>query len=215
MTCLRPYYLERLGYNIPCRKCIQCRIQATKEWSIRLMHELEYHTEACFITLTYRDEDLPEDRSLDKKVLQDFIKRLRKRIEPVRIKYYACGEYGNEHDREHYHLIVFGWEPNIGDLFYVYFKKGKRYYASKIIRGLWPYGFNTVGTVTSDSCQYVAGYVRKKLTGTKAKEIYRGRIQPFALQSTGLGAQFAYDKRHEIKERLSVTQGNKNVGLPR
>ena len=51
----------------------------------------------------------------------------------------------------------------------------------------WDKGFVSVGTVTADSCGYVAGYVRKKLTGPMAEEVYNGRVPPFQLQSQGLG----------------------------
>jgi len=179
------------------------------------MHEARYHENNCFITLTYRDEDLPLCRSLCKQILQRFIKRLRKYLGEQKIKYYACGEYGSLFEREHYHLIVFGWQPPLEDLYLAYIKKGKKYYGSRIISTLWTHGYNTVGTVTPDSCQYVAGYVKKGPNITNLKRMLKGRLQPFALQSTGLGAYYAYENREKIKANLSVIEGKKNFGLPR
>ena len=219
MTCTRPYVYypspNSRGQVSPCRRCMSCRIALTNEWTTRLMHEAGEYPDNCFITLTYRDEDLPENRSLSKRTLQLFIKRLRKYLDGRKIKYYAVGEYGDKHDREHYHLIVFGWQPPLDDLFRAYRKGGKNYYGSKAIQDLWTFGFNTVGNVTRDSCQYVVGYVRKKLFGTMAKKIYGQRIPPFALQSHYIGARYAVRHSERIHTELSVIEGRKNIGLPR
>ena len=93
---------------VPCGKCIGCRIAKRKEWSLRMLHELTYHPQSSFITLTYDDYHLPSDNSLKKRHLQLFIKRLRKNLGERRIKYFACGEYGGQTMRPHYHAILFG-----------------------------------------------------------------------------------------------------------
>ena len=184
---------------------------------MRLLHEAQSHEENCFITLTYRDDDLPKDRSLSKRTLQLFIKRLRKKLGDKKIRYYGVGEYGKLHDREHYHLIVFGWTPSITSLYKAYFKKGRQYYGSRELDTIWTYGFNVVGTVTSDSCQYVAGYVRKKLTGALGEVQYKdkGRIPPFAIFSRGHGATYAFSIRDKIKNDLSCSPAGKVSCLPR
>ena len=215
MLCFRPKFYYKLGFPVPCRKCLACRKQIANEWSIRLVHESRQHDQNCFITLTFNDKHLPLCRSLCKRTLQLFIKRLRKKLGETKIKYYAVGEYGKKHSREHYHLIIFGWSPPLEDLYYVFSKQGRKYYSSRSISALWTRGFNTVGTVTSSSCRYAAGYVQKKLYGERASIVYAGRLQPFALQSTGLGARYAYENREKIKACLSVNEGNKNIGLPR
>ena len=197
---------------VPCGKCMSCKIARTREWTTRLTLESYDHERSCFITLTYRDEDLPVNRSLSKRELQLFMKRLRKVI-PEKIKYYACGEYGDLGDREHYHAIIFGWRPPLEDLYKVGSKKHPRF-VSRMLESVWPYGFNTVGNVTHDSCQYVAGYVRKK-SYHLIDEIYGTRQPPFQLQSQGLGLAYAERHKEEIKESLHVTDKGKNVGLPR
>jgi len=199
---------------VPCRRCMPCRIALTREWTTRLMHEALCHDDNCFVTLTYRTEELPEDRSLNKRILQLFIKRFRKKVK-VKIKYYAVGDYGELNDREHYHLIIYGWKPPLDDLFTASKKNGRNYYGSRIISTLWPYGFNAVGTVTRDSCQYTCGYVRKKAFGQRGNDTYGKRLPPFALQSGGIGAWYAFQNRERIQEHLCVIEGNKNLGLPR
>ena len=63
---------------VPCGQCIACRLNYAKFWSIRMMQELRKHDAACFATLTYDDEHLPDDHILHKEDLQNFWKRLRK-----------------------------------------------------------------------------------------------------------------------------------------
>ena len=110
---------------------------------------------------------------------------------------------------------MFGWQPPLGDLYVGKRKKGKIYYASRTLDTVWTHGFNVVGNVTRHSCQYTVGYVRKKLYGSRAAEVYAGRLQPFALQSKGLGASYVFDHREDIEKHLCVREGKKNFGLPR
>ena len=140
--------------EVPCGHCIACRIARTREWTIRLLHESEFWSDTSFLTLTYNDDFLPSDGSLVPRDLTLFFKRLRKDLSHDRrkIKYYACGEYGDTYGRPHYHAIVFGISPN----------------DKKLVEENWPYGFVRIGTVTYDSCRYVAGYVQKKLYGKGA-----------------------------------------------
>lgn len=104
------------------------------------------HKSALFVTLTYAPEHLPVGGNLDKRALQLFLKRLRKAIQPLRIRYYAAGEYGERYSRPHYHLIIFGLS---------------RAYADAVRRS-WPYGYVDIGAGERMSYQYVAGYITKK-----------------------------------------------------
>lgn len=188
----------RLKYQeVPCGKCMLCRIERTREWKNRLLLELDYWDEACFITLTYNEENLPMDHSLDKKELQNFFKRLRRRLGDKKIKYYAVGEYGDLHHRPHYHAIIFGCQ-------------NKEY-----IEDSWPFGFVQVGAVEHDSIQYVTGYIRKKLFGDMAKEVYGERTPPFSNMSQGLGLRFVQDNEKELRKNLGYTLGGVQQGLPR
>ena len=42
-----------------------------------------------------------------------------------------------------------------------------------------------------------------------------GRLPPFALQSTGLAARYAFDNKSKLEKHLSVIEGGKNLGFPR
>lgn len=125
------------------------------------MHEFN-----CFITLTYSDENLPLDRSLSKRDFQLFMKRLRKSIAPLKVRFFAGGEYGDLNARPHYHALLFGYD--FPDKKFHKHSAGKPLYTSQALEKLWPNGFALIGDVTFESAAYVASYCHKKLTGTMA-----------------------------------------------
>lgn len=217
MTCTRPWLFkteEGKIIELPCRRCMACRISMAREWAIRMENESWYHNESMFLTLTYSDENLPEDGSLDKIAVQKFLKRFRKRIYPKKVKYMYSGEYGDEELRPHYHFIIFGWQPDFNDLYFIGQRGKRKYFSSKVINELWPFGNNYVGVVESKSIAYVTRYVTKKLFGKKADEVYGTRVRPFMHASHGIGLQYAMDNKEKIEESGVVMFG-KNVGTPR
>lgn len=139
------------------------------------MHEARYHEQSCFLTLTYNDQYLPSDMSLNRIHGQKFIRRLRKSIPGKNIRYIFAGEYGENHDlttldtlgRPHFHMILFGhdfedktqWNPTL--------------HRSEELERLWPFGFSTIGEVTRDSAAYVARYCCKKISGEQAEKHYQ------------------------------------------
>lgn len=156
--------------QIPCGQCIGCRLERSRQWAIRCMHESSLYENNCFITLTYHDQFLPPGNSLNKKHFQDFMKRLRKSVAPLKIRYFHCGEYGDESNRPHYHACLFNID--FADKILYSTKNGVRLYVSKRLQALWPFGFCTIGDVTFESAAYVARYVLKKVTGEKAVDHY-------------------------------------------
>lgn len=169
--------------KIPCGRCIGCRLEYSRQWAIRCVHEAQLHERNSFITLTYNDENLPKDGSLNKKHFQDFMKRLRKELDKkgIKIRYYHCGEYGEMLMRPHYHAIIFGYDFPDRKLFTV--RRGVRLYRSEMLERLWPFGFSTVGDVTFESAAYVARYVLKKINGDKAEEHYGGKQPEYTTMS--------------------------------
>lgn len=73
-------YLDR-PVSLPCGQCVGCRLERSRQWAIRCMHEASLYEDNCFITLTYSDEHLPADGSLQLDHFQKFMKRLRKRFD--------------------------------------------------------------------------------------------------------------------------------------
>ena len=196
--------------TVPCGRCMACRIRRTAEWTTRLLHEL-HGKPGCFVTLTYNNENLPVGETLVKEHLQLFMKRLRKQIEPTKIKYFACGEYGDKTNRPHYHAVIVNWMPDIERCY----RPGKTYLASRDIERIWKYGNNTVGYPDREAIQYVVGYIRKKITGKMAEDYYEGRQPPFQLQSQGIGIQYAEAHKEQILSKYEITRNGHNVGVPR
>lgn len=154
--------------ELPCRNCISCRLERSRIWSIRVMHEAQMHDQNCFITLTYNEAHYQP--GLLYRHFQLFMKRLRKHAKkPVR--FYMCGEYGDQNGRPHFHACLFGWSPADQVLFKA-LPSGSSLFTSKTLEGLWPFGYSTVGTLTLESAAYVARYVMKKVTGPGADSHY-------------------------------------------
>lgn len=162
--------------EIPCYWCIGCRMTRSQEWSTRIYHEAMLHDFNSFVTLTYSDAFLPDNYSVSVSEMQKFMKRVRKGLSDIRVRYFACGEYGDRNFRPHYHLIIFGYDfPDR-----VPWRKapsGMISYRSAELERYWPFGHCEVGTVTQQSAGYVARYVLKKVTGMDAEEHYR-RVHP-------------------------------------
>lgn len=157
--------------QLPCGQCIGCRLERSRQWAVRCMHEASLHEHKCFITLTYDDVHIPHDGSLNHRHFQLFMKRLRKHFSTIDIRYYMCGEYGGTLGRPHYHAILFG--VNFAD--YTIWRKsdaGSSLYRSKILERLWPFGFSSIGSVTFESAAYVARYIMKKVNGDIASKHY-------------------------------------------
>ncbi|AXL14704.1 replication initiator protein [Microviridae sp.] len=161
--------------TLPCGQCTGCRLERSRQWAIRCLHESQLHEKNCFITLTYSDDHLPTDGSLNHGHWVLFAKRLRKKYGKG-IRYYMCGEYGEQFARPHYHACLFNHD--FEDKLQFSERDGIPLYQSEALNKLWstpygdPLGFASVGDVTFQSAAYVARYIMKKITGEKAEEHY-------------------------------------------
>jgi hypothetical protein len=157
--------------TLPCGQCVGCRLERSRQWAIRCVHEASLHKDNCFITLTYAPEHLPFDNSLHYRDFQLFMKRLRKRFPDSKIRFYMCGEYGENFGRPHFHACLFGWNFPDRKLFFTS-KHGDKVYRSDTLEELWPFGLCSIGEVTFKSAAYVARYIMKKVTGKAAYAHY-------------------------------------------
>ncbi len=174
--------------QLPCGQCVGCRLERSRQWAIRCMHEAQMHTQNCFITLTYDDAHLPSDRSLHYRDFQLFIKRLRKRYPGRRIRYYMAGEYGENFGRPHWHACIFGLDFDDKKL-WKRTAANSVLYRSKDLELLWPFGYSSIGDVTFESAAYVARYIMKKVTGKNAAEHYQ-EIDPDTGEITNRTPEF-------------------------
>lgn len=193
----------------PCGQCMACRISYAQQWAIRATHESQMHKENCFITLTY-EEDTP-NMSLIPSDLSNFFRRLRYE-KGKNFKYLACGEYGTEGERPHYHALLFGLD----------FPRLKSQLVSENssqcpeLYDLWKLGHVSIGNLTPETCNYVAQYSVKKINGKNKDWHYKGRIPEFIRVSTGgIGKDYALRYSSEILNRGYVQYLNEPAPLPR
>lgn len=149
--------------TVPCGQCIGCRLEYSRQWAVRCMHEASCHEENVFITLTYDDAHLPAFGSLDRGAFPRFMKRLRKANDGKRVRYFHCGEYGDRSGRPHYHALLFGHD--FSDKVPWSSRGDHVVYRSPELERLWPFGLSEIGSVSFESAAYVARYVTKKVTG--------------------------------------------------
>lgn len=157
--------------KLPCGQCVGCRLERSRQWAMRCVHESKLHEKNCVVTLTYNDVNLPEFGKLVKRDLQLFMKRLRKEFGSG-IRFYACGEYGENNKRPHYHCVLFNFDF-ADKKFYKRSKTGDNLYTSVTAERVWSKGFAVVGEVTFESCAYIARYVVDKITGPAAADYYQ------------------------------------------
>lgn len=184
--------------QVPCGKCIGCKLQKSKEWSIRCMHEASLYWRNCWLTLTLSDTYLhlrPNPYSLQRGIDSEmtlFIKRLRNKYGEG-IRYFYCAEYGETcffcnksknmcscgsyhpwRGRPHYHMCVFNHD--FDDKRFYKQINGKNHYNSESLDALWTdpktginMGYATISDLTYDSAAYTARYTTKKITGDMLK----------------------------------------------
>ncbi|UDN67779.1 replication initiator protein [robinz microvirus RP_115] len=155
-------------FLIPCGRCTGCRLERSRQWAMRCMHEKQMHSASSFVTLTYDDKHIPEGGSLSMDHYVRFMKRLRHHVD-AKVRFCGCGEYGDVTFRPHYHLLLLN--VDFGDRRYLKLSaSGLPLYSSKLLESLWSedgesLGHCNIGNVDFDSCAYVARYVMKKVIG--------------------------------------------------
>lgn len=223
---------------ISCGRCIGCRLERSRQWATRAVHESSLYPENCFITLTFRDA-CPLDGtktdptfSLYKHHFQRFMKRLRRefalgvlshpkkngylpRFKSPNIRYLHCGEYGENLGRPHHHACLFNFD--FFDKQYWKTKEGNRYYTSEILNNLWPHGMCIIGDVTFESAAYVARYIEKKVNGENAEYYYDGKLPEYSTMSRrpGLGKQWMKKYTDDIFPKDYVVIRGERSNVPK
>lgn len=248
MTCFRPEraFRDREGgtvrfggfwsgetgdpLSLPCGRCVGCRMDRARSWSIRIGHEAQLYDSNLFVTFDYAPEHLPASLSLEYRDMQLFLKRLRKAVSGVSvapdgrkpIRFFLCGEYGEKFKRPHWHVILFNCAMKDRE---VYYNGTSR---SKMMEDLWAKGGCVIGDVTPESAAYVAGYTQNKVYGRGAYEHYEdvvntttgevtSRRPPFVVMSRkpGIGAWW-YDKfGGDVFPHDHAIQAGKSYKVPR
>lgn len=181
--------------TLPCGQCRGCRLEKSRQWAMRAVHEAQMHRENSMLTLTYDDEHLPRrylrgidangtplwSGTLDKLAPSAFMHRLREHQRrrsqnapsTKKPRFYLAGEYGEKYRRPHYHICLFG-HAFLDDRIYLRRSPtGHKLWRSPTLEKLWPFGFSSIGELTFESAAYVARYIMKKQTGDLAKTHYQ------------------------------------------
>lgn len=219
-----------LPVTVPCGQCSGCRLERSRQWAVRCVHESQMHQENAFITLTFNDDHLPSNYSLDVAHWQKFMKRLKSRVRRKsgkaaadRIKFYHCGEYGPKYYRPHYHACLFGFDFGDKKLWRV--QNDQPLFTSEYLSELWPYGYSSVGSVTFQSAAYVARYIMKKITGDQADNHYdivnleTGEITrqkpEYVTMSNGIGKSWLERYKDDVYNGDFVVMNGKKMRPPR
>lgn len=229
-----PLYDRKECIQIPCGKCIGCRLSYARQWADRCMLELQYHDSAYFVTLTYNDEHVPRSAygdpetgeaqpvlTLNRRDVQLFLKRLRRACPDDSIRYFGCAEYGPNTFRPHYHLIIFGLHLNDLQLKRQDVDGKVNAWTSATLQAAWserPFGnyspiLDSLGDVECsdvswEACNYVARYIVKKQLGPDGRNFYDSFniTPPFTFMSLkpGIGRCY-YDDHPEIYEYDTIS----------
>ena len=220
-SCSNSIKLKNVDFRVPCGKCLNCQKKRRSDWSLRLYHEYLYSDSAFFITLTYDEINVPTTKegykTLHKKHIQDYIKRLRndhikyvqkhfkvskKDVYKVskKVRYYAVGEYGTKTRRPHYHMLLFNYDiANLAPLT----NQWKNTDTNQ------QFGHVDIGTVSGASINYVTKYMFKDHY-SKDK-----RVKPFSLMSKkpiiGQAYLDQYKNYHETSNDLTTADGKGTV----
>lgn len=225
--------------QVPCGKCLECRIQHSKMWADRCVLEAKQYDHNYFVTLTYdilppawHDDNSGKfyaEGSLYPKDLQNFLKRLRKRFQGINIRFLASGEYGSSSLRCHFHLILFNCPLDDLSTTFKMLVDGKEkihildnpnYYFSQTIYDAWhKKGMITVCPFNFTTAQYVANYVTKKINKTYLDKLdHIGYYPEFLRMSNrpGIGAD-AFDLKYYANGHIIIpSQGKAHVSsIPR
>ncbi|AXH76776.1 MAG: replication initiator protein [Microviridae sp.] len=209
--------------TIKCGQCIGCKLENSRVWAMRAVHETKLYKRNCFITLTYDEENLPHRGQLNYDDFQQFMKRLRKKY-GENIRFYMCGEYGTLNGRPHYHAILFNhdWTDK------KHFKKsesGESIYTSESLQRLWPHGHSSSGEATFESAAYIARYCVQKRTGEDSEEHYKRydylgeyQLAPEFNQMSrkpGIGGDWLKFYKEDIFARDIVIINGKETNVPK
>lgn len=190
----------------PCGHCRGCLKDYIQSWSDRCNFESQTQSmPSALVTFTYNDEHLPVDCGVNYDDVRDFNKRFRyyltSKDSSRRYKFYVSSEYGLEDFRPHYHMMLFGFDPqssfDMSCLYKAWCEHGE------------PIGFFEADFLTSGRIKYAMKYVHKELSADMQDDIAKRGLPPlFHTMSKGIGFDwFLKNLDHLIKHRGYVSEG--------
>lgn len=202
--------------SVPCGRCDLCIHRSAGEWSNRLIWEAQgLNGQAFAVTLTYANDQLPRDGSVDMEGVRAFIKRLRSRLDyhqGKRLRYFVAAEYSPAPSfRPHYHGCIYGFWPS--DAVSMGGKGRSAIWTSPLVEGAWGHGHIAIQELTPGTARYVAGHAMSKLTPQAS--IPPGLAPAGRCMSQGLGRDFYARFGGDLRRVDFAVIDGQRVPLPR
>ena len=215
---------------VPCGKCLGCRLDKAQDWAIRCSHEIQMYEDrglpSSFLTLTYNEEHLPNPPSINRNDPKRFIHNLRQHVTRETgttksgIRFFGCGEYGEQLSRPHYHMLMFGYQfPDIE--VHTRNQNDQPIYTSATMDRLWGKGYCTTANASYQTAHYVARYITKKINGEEATNHYTRtdmqtgqlyELEPefnFSSRMPGLGYDWLQKYKKQLHNGYVIVDGKK------
>lgn len=209
--------------HVPCGKCLACRINKRREWTLRLCHEEVFADTAYFVTLTYDEQHVPyagDHMAVYKPDIQLFLKRLRKDVSKTypdtKVRFFLNSEYGPETGRPHYHALLFNVpeEKMFQDARTIKRSRKSVSFTCPYLSKIWGKGNVEFGIASKERAGYCAKYFIDR------KEVDPDLLPNFSLMSLRPGIGFAY--QDQIAEKVKhyglkacLNSSGTYVALPR
>lgn len=178
-----PLELSRylVSVELPCGKCLPCRHAKANAWGNRVDQEARMHDSSCHITLTFDPEHYTGE--LDKRTVDLFFDRLRiamRRDGLGKLRFFLVGEYGDQTERGHFHMVVFGqdfieWcaDAGMGDEEVLFSEK---------LSSLWGQGSVRVTRFGPGTAAYVAAHQWKAFQAERKPFVRFSRDPPIGFE---------------------------------
>lgn len=193
-----------------CGKCIFCRKKKSLELATRCVLHASLYKDNCFLTLTYDEKKSGYHNRFEYKDIQDFKKKLRRHCEyhhDKKIQIFNVHEYG-KNGKKHWHLVVFNHDFSDKTLHTV--SGDHRLYTSKTLEKLWPFGFNTIGSVTEASAMYQSQYMQKDIQNQNAQNDKKSHSK-----HSGIGRDYFLKHYEQILKLGYIPFNGKKLSVPR
>lgn len=210
MKCYKPISIkvEKLNKRIMvrCGKCLACREEIAKEYTLRFIQDSTDYKYLYFMTLTYRDENVPYNEkgylTLKKDDITKYLKKINtnaKRKNLGEYIYFISGEYGDITMRPHYHCVLACNNKKIAQLFLEKWFAGSMQFDEASIQSVY----------------YTIGYAQKKIKDNSYYYEANNIEEPFRKFSKGLGKKYIEKNKYELAEKYYAQIGKQKIGLPK
>ena len=189
---------DYLFIHVPCGHCPRCRTRKQLDLINRsILETATWQVPPYFFTLTYDNDNLPNDGNLCYYDIQSFFKRWRIYLDRQHIthniRYLVSGEYGSKYGRPHYHLIIWNNPYGADELQPLLHRK-----LADDVFHIWNKcqltGFD-FGQCKGGAASYVTKYITKQSHSSKM-------VKPFVHASSrpyGLGGIYLHEHLNDIR----------------